>query len=101
MGARGADDDGDLADPEPSDAVPEHDAARTEARASLSLDRREPPKGGRAVGLVVEGEDSARSTPVGAHAPGEDDNAAEPRALERPHRAGDGERSTGKADRHG
>jgi len=100
MAARRSDKDRHLADPNPSEAMPEDDPLGAEPKASRPFEGRELLARRGKVGLVVERLHSAPPDPVGSHAAGEQYDAPQPRTFEGPHCRGRRERSTAQPNAH-
>ena len=89
-----------LADPQPSEPVPEHDAARAIPRPGLPFEAGELPPREPRVRLV---EERGHRTPPRAVRPDsarEHDDPSRRTVFQRGHRGGDGERTPGEAYRH-
>jgi len=86
VGGRRPDDDRDLPRGDPTHAVPQHRPLDAVACPGGAIERREHVEGRGEMDLVVEREDAPATRTVGAHAPGEQYDAAEARGLELPGR---------------
>jgi hypothetical protein len=100
MGARRGDHDGDLADRDATEAVPEHDVARPEPSPGLGLERTQRLQGGDPVDLVIERGHDRSASSVGADPTGEDDHSSAGAGAEVPLDARKAQRPAGELHRH-